>query len=112
MNTIAAKPNQTFRTILVIAALATLGLWAWAWTPVIDAWDNPADGGFSAIPAVLATFTLLPLGVFALFKSLRGRVGDLQDALIALIVVAVGLSLLLGIEVYGNILEAQDAARV
>jgi hypothetical protein len=111
MDTIAKKPNQTLRAILIVGAIATLGIWAWAWTPVIEAWNNPADGGFSAIPGVMATFTILPLGVFALFNALRGRTGDLKDARIALIVVAIALALAFGIEIYGNILEAQDAAR-
>ena len=70
------------------------------------------DGGFSAIPAVLATFTLLPLGVFALFNALRGRVGDLKDARVALIVVAIGLSLILGIEFYDDLLKAWAPAQV
>jgi hypothetical protein len=110
MDTIARKPNQTLRAVLVAAAVAVLGIWAWAWMPVVEAWNDPSDGGFSAIPAVLATFTLLPLGTFALFKALRGRKDDLKEARIALIVVAIGLALIGGIEFYGNILEARDAA--
>jgi hypothetical protein len=111
MDTTADKPNQTLRAILVIAAIATLGIWAWAWTPAIEAWNDPSDGGFSAIPGVMATFTLLPLGVYALFKALRGRAGDLKEARTTLIVVAVGLAIVFGIEQYGNILEAQYAAK-
>jgi hypothetical protein len=110
MDTVAKKPNQTLRIVLVAAAIAVLGIWAWSWTPAIEAWNDMSDGGFSAIPGVMATFTLLPLGLYALFLSLRGRAGDLKDARTTLIVVAVGLALVAGIEIYGNILEARDAA--
>ena len=111
MDTIAHKPNQTLRAILVIAAITVLGIWAWAWMPVVEAWNDPSDGGFSAIPAVLATFTLLPLGTFALFKALRGHRDDLKEARITLIVVAIGLAVIFGIEQYGNIFEAQYASQ-
>jgi hypothetical protein len=111
MDTIAQKPNQMFRTILVAGAIVVLGIWAWAWTPAVAAWNDPSDGGFSAIPGVMATFTILPLGVFALFKALRGHKDDLKESRIALIVIAIGLGLVFGIELYGNILEAQAAAQ-
>ena len=104
MDTIAHKPNQTLRTILVVGAIAVLGIWAWTWMPVAQAWNDPSDGGFSAIPAVMATFTLLPLGTFALFKALRGGTDDLKEARITLIVVAIGLALFFGIDNYDKIL--------
>lgn len=111
MDTVAHKPNQVLRAILVIGAIATLGIWAWTWTPVVEAWDDPSEDGFVAIPAVMATFTLLPLGIYALFKSLRGTSGDLKEARITLIVIVIGLAAVLGIELYGNILEAQYATQ-
>lgn len=111
MDTIAQKPNQLLRAVLVAAAIVTLGIWAWAWTPAVEAWNDPSDGGFSAIPGVMATFTILPLGVFALFKSLRGRTDDMKEARITLIVVAIGLALVLGIEFYDDVLEVWGAAK-
>jgi hypothetical protein len=91
--------------------LAVLGLWAWSWVPVVDAWDDPSNGGFVVIPAVMATFALLPIGLFALFNALRGSARDLKDARTALIVAAVFLAVFGGIELYGNILEARHAAQ-
>lgn len=111
MDTIADKPNPKFRTVLIAASLAVLGLWVLAWVPVIAAWNDPSEDGFVIIPGVLGTFTLLPLGVFALFNAVRGGVRDLKDARTALIVVAVLMAIVGGIEIYGNILEAQYAAQ-
>jgi hypothetical protein len=111
METTAAKPSQAFRYALIAGAILVLGLWGWSWTPVVEAWDNPSDGGFSAIPAVMATFTLLPLAVFALFNALQNRRGQLTSAAIALVVCALLLAAVGGIELYGNYLEAQDAAK-
>ena len=110
MDTIANKPNPAFRIALVVGALAVLGVWAWAWTPAVAAWNDPTDGGFTAIPGVMATFTLLPLGVFALFNALQNGRGQLKSAAIALIVCAGLLAAVAGIEIQGNILEAQYAA--
>lgn len=110
MDTIARKPNQGLRILAVIGAMAVLGVWAWAWTPAVEAWNDPSDGGFSAIPGVMATFTLLPLGVFALFNALQNGRGQVKSALIALIVCAGLLAAVAGIELQGNILEAQYAA--
>lgn len=112
MDTIAHKPNQSLRILVVIGALAMLGVWAWAWTPAIEAWDNPSDGGFSAIPGVMATFTLLPLGLFALFNALQNGRGQLKSAVIALIAAVGLLAAVAGIEIQGNIIEAQYAAEV
>ncbi len=111
MDTIAQKPSQTLRAILVVAALAVLGVWAWAWTPAIAAWNNPSDGGFSAIPGVMATFTILPLAVFALFNALQNRPGQLGTAAIALVACAGLIAAVAGIEIQGNILEAQYASQ-
>jgi hypothetical protein len=110
MDTIAHKPNPMFRTILIVAAIAVLGIWAWSWMPLVEAWNNPADGGFSAIPGVMATFTILPLAVFALFNALQNRPGELKSAAIALVVCFGLLAAVAGIEIHGNILEARDAA--
>jgi hypothetical protein len=112
MDTIAHKPNQGLRILVAVGAIAMLGVWAWAWTPAIEAWDNPSDGGFSAIPGVMATFTLLPLGLFALFNALQNGRGQVKSAVIALIVGTGLLAAVAAIEISGNIAEAQYAAEV
>ena len=111
MDTIAHKPNQGLRILVVVGAIAMLGVWAWAWMPAIEARNDLSDGGFSAIPGVMATFTLLPLGVFALFNALQNRPGQLKSASIALIVCVVLVAAVAAIEIQGNIFEAQNAAQ-
>ena len=111
MDTIAHKPNPMFRAILIVLAIAMLGVWAWAWMPAVEAWNDPSDGGFSAIPGVMATFTILPLAVFGLFNALQNRPGQLTSAAIALFVGLGLIAAVAGIEIYGNILEARDAAQ-
>ena len=59
----------------------------------------------------MATFTLLPLGVFALFNALQNRPGQLKSAAIALFVCVGLLVAVAGIEIQGNILEAQYASQ-
>ena len=111
MDITTGRPNPTLSIVLAIAALFVLGVWAWAWTPAIAAWDNPRDGGFSVIPGVMATVTILPLGVVGLFNALGGKPGQMRTAMLVL-GIAVGLVALVGgIELHGNVLEAQDAAR-
>jgi hypothetical protein len=111
MDTTANRPSPAFRIALIAGSLAVLGIWAWSWTPAIAAWNDLSDGGFSAIPGVMATFTLLPLGVFALFNALQNRRGQLTSAAIALLVCVGLLAAVAGIEIQGNMLEAQYAAQ-
>ena len=111
MDTTANRSSPAFRLALIAGALAVLGIWAWAWTPAIAAWNDASDGGFSAIPGVMATFTLLPLGVFALFNALQNRPGQLKSAAIALFVCFGLLAAVAGIEISGRISEAQYASQ-
>jgi hypothetical protein len=111
METVANKPNPAFRIALIAGALAVLGICVWAWIPVIVTWNEPGQDGFVAIPGVMSTLTILPLGLFGLVNALQNGRGQLKSAAFALIVCAALLAAVAGIEISGNIFEAQNAAR-
>ena len=65
--------SPALRATFFVVAAATLALWVWSLIPAIQNWNNPNEDGFSIIPAVYASITMLPVGLFLLAGAIIGR---------------------------------------
>ena len=65
--------SPALRATFFAVAAATLALWVASLIPAIQNWNNPNEDGFSIIPAVYASITMLPVGLFLLAGAIIGR---------------------------------------
>ncbi len=66
-------PFAALRAGFFAVAAATLALWVASLVPAIENWNNPNEDGFSMIPAVYASITMLPVGLYLLAGGIAGR---------------------------------------
>ena len=91
------------RAGFVLAGAALLALWGASLMPAIANSNNPNEDGFSLVPAFLATFTALPLGLSATLAGLSGRDRAMRRARIHLVLAAALLFLVVALEVFRRV---------
>jgi hypothetical protein len=103
---IAAPP--WLRAIFIGAAAVMLALWAWGLSPAIRNWNNPNEDGFSLVPAVYGSITLLPLGLIMLL-GVVGRGKNVQRARIALVIAIALMVMMLTLAILARLNNATGA---
>jgi hypothetical protein len=103
------RPSRNLRLGFVLMTLIMLGLWGASLIPVIDAWGNPNEDGFSFVPVFWATLTCLPIGAATLIGAIAGSGRSAARAQVAFfmgVAVIVIVSLLGGAMLYFQLTDS------
>lgn len=65
--------SPVLRLSFLAVAAATLALWVASLIPAMQNWNNPNEDGFSIIPAIYASISMLPVGLYLLAGAIIGR---------------------------------------
>jgi hypothetical protein len=103
-------PTPKLRAVFLAGAAVMLTLWGWGLTPAIQNWNNPREDGFSLVPAVYGTITMLPLGLMMLIGGVSASATSARRARVALVIAIALLVLMAALEILRRMSNATAGA--
>jgi hypothetical protein len=110
MDQAESTASPRLRVFFMVMAVTMLALWGLSLIPPAKTWGDPNEDGLSYVPAIWATMTCLPVGLFLLGGAIAGRGRHVARARTALLLSGALLLLVVAFLVFQHFADSIDGS--